>query len=177
MKQIVFSADSRKASAAFCDPITSGSAGVPIVFRFSPEWDGLQKTAVFRGAASADVVLDGDVATVPAAVLSAPGAVLRVGVWGADADSVVIIPTVWAEVGTIVPGAAPSGIAPGDPAPSWAVQVQQIAAEALQTANSLRADVDYILAQLGADPAARRALAAAPVEDERSGSGLLEADE
>lgn len=143
MSSISFSAHGRCARATYCEPITTGSVGLSVSFAFDAAWSGLQKTAIFRGSGMAvDLVLSGDAATVPPEVLTIPGGDLRVGVWGADPDGNVIIPTVWATVGEIVPGAAPSGFDPDPPTPSWAAQVQEIAQDALDTANSVREDAD-----------------------------------
>lgn len=143
MSNISFTACGRCARTTVCEPITTGSVGLSVSFAFDAAWIGLQKTAIFRGSGMAvDLVLSGDSATVPPEVLTIPGGDLRVGVWGADPDGNVIIPTVWATVGEIVPGAAPSGIDPQPPAPSWAAQVQEIAQNALNTANSVREDAD-----------------------------------
>lgn len=143
MSSISFTAHGRCARATVCEPITTGSVGLSVSFAFDAAWSGLQKTAIFRGSGMAvDLVLSGDAATVPPEVLTIPGGDLRVGVWGADPDGNVIIPTVWANVGEIVPGAAPSGFDPDPPTPSWAAQVQEIAQDALDTANSVREDAD-----------------------------------
>lgn len=143
MSNISFTAHGRCARATYCEPITTGSVGLSVSFAFDAAWSGLQKTAIFRGSGMAvDLVLSGDAATVPPEVLTIPGGDLRIGVWGADSDGNVIIPTVWATVGEIVPGAAPSGFDPDPPTPSWAAQVQEIAQNALNTANSVREDAD-----------------------------------
>ena len=143
MSSISFTAHGRCARATVCEPITTGSVGLSVSFAFDAAWGGLQKTAIFRGSGMAvDLVLSGDAATVPPEVLTIPGGDLRIGVWGADPDENVIIPTVWATVGEIVPGSAPSGIDPQPPTPSWVAQVQEIAQDALDTANSVREDAD-----------------------------------
>lgn len=143
MSNISFTAHGRCARATYCEPITTGSVGLTVSFAFDAAWSGLQKTAIFRGSGMAvDLVLSGEAATVPPEVLTIPGGDLRVGVWGADPEGNVIIPTVWATVGEIVPGAAPSGFDPDPPTPSWAAQVQEIAQDALNTANGVREDAD-----------------------------------
>ena len=47
---IIFAASGRAATCKSTEPITAGSVGIPIVFRFDPVWDGLTKTAVFSGS-------------------------------------------------------------------------------------------------------------------------------
>ena len=53
-----------------------------------------------------------------------------------------MIPTVWATAGVIQAGVLPAGVDPSDPSPSWVVQVQQTAAEAMAMAQSVRDDAD-----------------------------------
>lgn len=67
------------------EPVTSGSVNVyPVRFEFSPDWDGLQKTAVFRaGNGSVSVLLnDSGEVNVPWEVIRKPGVMLQVGVYG-----------------------------------------------------------------------------------------------
>lgn len=109
--------------------LTAGmSKAVTVQFVFSPEWDGLTKTAVFsNGKTTVDVLAanwDGDTVPVPHEVLAVPGRHARVGVYGAD-ESGVVLPTVWVSLGKVQPGADPSGDATADPAlPVW-VQIQK----------------------------------------------------
>ena len=109
--------------------LTAGmSKAVTVQFVFSPEWDGLTKTAVFsNGKTTVDVLAanwDGDTVLVPNEVLAVPGRHARVGVYGAD-ESGVVLPTVWVSLGKVQPGADPSGDASADPAlPVW-VQLQK----------------------------------------------------
>ena len=108
--------------------LTAGmSKAVTVQFVFSPEWDGLTKTAVFsNGKTTVDVLAanwDGDTVHVPHEVLAVPGRHARVGVYGAD-ESGVVLPTVWVSLGKVQPGADPSGDASADPSlPVW-VQLQ-----------------------------------------------------
>lgn len=111
--------------------LTAGmSKAVTVQFAFSPEWDGLTKTAVFtNGKTTVDVLAanwDGDTVPVPHEVLAVPGRHARVGVYGAD-ESGVILPTVWVSLGKVQPGADPSGDVSADPAlPVWQQLQQQI---------------------------------------------------
>ena len=121
--------------------LTAGmSKAVTVQFVFSPEWDGLTKTAVFsNGKTTVDVLAanwDGDTVTVPHEVLAVPGRHARVGVYGAD-ESGVVLPTVWVSLGKIQPGADPSGDASADPSlPVWAQLQKQIGdLDDLQTYN------------------------------------------
>ena len=123
-----------KASAHLCSPpelLTVGmSKAVTVQFVFSPEWDGLTKTAVFtNGKTTVDVLAanwDGDTVPVPHEVLAVPGRHARVGVYGAD-ESGVVLPTVWVSLGKVQPGADPSGDVSADPKlPVWAQLQKQI---------------------------------------------------
>lgn len=111
--------------------LTAGMAkAVTVEFVFSPEWDGLTKTAVFsNGKTTVDVLAanwDGDTVPVPHEVLAVPGRHARVGVYGAN-ESGVILPTVWVSLGKIQPGADPSGDETADPSlPVWAQLQKQI---------------------------------------------------
>ena len=111
--------------------LTAGmSKAVTVQFVFSPEWDGLTKTAVFsNGKTTVDVLAanwDGDTVPVPHEVLAVPGRHARVGVYGAN-ESGVILPTVWVSLGKIQPGADPSGDETADPTlPVWAQLQKQI---------------------------------------------------
>lgn len=111
--------------------LTAGmSKAVTVQFVFSPEWDGLTKTAVFsNGKTTVDVLAanwDGDTVPVPHEVLAVPGRHARVGVYGAD-ESGVVLPTVWVSLGKVQPGANPSGDTSADPSlPVWAQLQKQI---------------------------------------------------
>lgn len=111
--------------------LTAGmSKAVTVQFVFSPEWDGLTKTAVFsNGKTTVDVLAanwDGDTVPVPHEVLAVPGRHARVGVYGAD-ESGVVLPTVWVSLGKVQPGADPSGDETADPSlPVWEQLQNQI---------------------------------------------------
>lgn len=121
--------------------LTAGmSKAVTVQFVFSPDWDGLTKTAVFsNGKTTVDVLAanwDGDTVPVPHEVLAVPGRHARVGVYGAD-ESGVVLPTVWVSLGKVQPGADPSGDETADPSlPVWAQLQNQIGdLDDLQTYN------------------------------------------
>ena len=122
--------------------ITRGRVGLQCRFRFSPEWKGLAKTAVFSGAEDRDVIITGDTVTVPAECLSEANRPLWVGVCGKSGDGTVVIPTVYAQLGQIEPGACPSGREPAAPTPDVVAQIQQAAANAEAMARSVRDDAD-----------------------------------
>ena len=121
--------------------LTAGmSKAVTVQFVFSPDWDGLTKTAVFsNGKTAVDVLAanwDGDTVPVPHEVIAVPGRHARVGVYGAN-ESGVVLPTVWVSLGKVQPGADPSGDETADPSlPVWAQLQKQIGdLDDLQTYN------------------------------------------
>ena len=142
---IRFSADIRSARACSDDAITTSSVGIPISLELAPDFAGLAKILCFRTASTAiDIMLpgDADTATVPHDVLVKAGERLQIGIYAADSDGYIVIPTVWATAGVIQAGVLPAGVDPSDPTPSWVVQVQQTADEAMAMAQSVRDDAD-----------------------------------
>ena len=110
---ITFTANVRSASARSDDAITTSSVGIPVNLVLADEFIGLAKTLVFRaGATTVDVVLVGDAteAVVPPDVLTTVGLWLGIGIYAADSDGNVVIPTVWASAGLIQQGTVPSGV-------------------------------------------------------------------
>lgn len=135
--------NTRNATVTEQETLTTGSVGIPLTFCFSPDWDNLSKIACFKTAwAAVDVALTDDSTTIPADVLTTAGEMLYIGVYGALSDGTVAIPTVWVNAGTIRRGAMPSGVDPSEPTPSWVAQVQQIASDAMDTANEVKAEAD-----------------------------------
>lgn len=111
--------------------LTAGmQKAVRVKFLFSPDWDGLTKTAVFsNGKKTVDILQtswDGDEVDIPHEVLTAPGQIAKVGVYGTDKTGL-ILPTVWVQLGKVMPAADPSGDASTDAAlPVWAQLQGQI---------------------------------------------------
>lgn len=98
--------------------ITSGTVGMTAVFAFDSVWDGLAKTAVFRGCKEKRIVpLYDDAAVIPWEVLKEPGVWLSVGVYGTNTDGSLAIPTIWANVCMIRAGATGDGDPSADPTP------------------------------------------------------------
>lgn len=115
-----------RAEARGREPLTVGmSNAVTVGFDFSPEWAGLSKTAVFtNGKITVDVLesqwTDGVAVDIPHEVLAEEGRRVQVGIYGTDGERVVL-PTVWATLGVVLPAAEPSGDASTDPTlPVWA---------------------------------------------------------
>lgn len=91
------------------EAVTSGSVNVyPVRFSFSEDWENLTKTAVFRaGEKTVSVALgDSGECSVPWEVLETPLLRLEAGVYGTQGGEIVL-PTVWADLGFILTGAAP----------------------------------------------------------------------
>ena len=111
--------------------LTAGMAkAVTVEFVFSDDWSGLTKTAVFSaGRTTVDVLesaWDGNKVVVPHEILADAGPIARVGVYGANADGL-ILPTVWVTLGKVMPAAEPSGDPGADPTlPVWAQLQKQI---------------------------------------------------
>lgn len=124
------------------EPLTSGTVGATASFSFDDTWDGLTKTAVFRsGGVTRDVVNISRPVIVPWEVLTKAYSDLYVGVYGTD-DENIGFPTLWAKVGTIQPGADPSGDESADPSPLVWEQMLAVAQEAKAVAQSVRTDAD-----------------------------------
>lgn len=115
--------------------LTGGMVGVPVTFLFDDSWQGLHKTAVFRGGGEPVYVTGVEARTVvPWEVLRA-SCMLQIGVYGVSEDGTLAIPTVWVEVATVLPGADPEGFPAMAPTlPVWK--------QALDTAKSVREDAD-----------------------------------
>lgn len=102
-------ADKNKLTVRKRGLVTSGSVNVyPVCFAFSSDWDGLTHTAVFRADGEPVSVLldDSNQCGIPWEVLVRPGVQLHVGVYGTKGEDIVL-PTIWAGLGQILPGAAP----------------------------------------------------------------------
>lgn len=113
----VLYADKNQLAVREKEPVTSGSVNIyPVRFEFSPDWDGLARTAIFQaGCREQAVSLAGGACTIPSEVLSEPGYYLMAGVFGRSGETVVL-PTVWANLGLISEGAV-TGEAPGPTPP------------------------------------------------------------
>ena len=124
--------------------LTSGMVqAVQVRFCFSPEWEGLTRTAVFRaGQVSVSCLLDEEnCCTVPWECLQTAGTHLMAGVYGTRAQEVVL-PTVECSLGLICTGAQPAENTPQEPTPTLVQQLLTTAETAAQTAASVRADAD-----------------------------------
>lgn len=114
----VLYADKTQLTVRQKEPVASGSSNAyEVQFEFSPEWEELEKTAVFRaGCAGRSVVLTGGSCAVPREVLREPGYFLMAGVCGGLGEDL-IMPTVWANLGLIQEGAGREEDIPGPDTP------------------------------------------------------------
>lgn len=106
---IVLTASKSCLTASRRELLVEGAVNVNIVqFVFSPDWDGLTKTAVFQaGSDKYSVLLDESNETqIPWEVLQNPRRTLYAGVYGTVGGDLVL-PTIWASLGTIQEGATP----------------------------------------------------------------------
>lgn len=133
----------RDATAQATEPITSGSVGMEVSFRFSEDWDGLGKAAIFQGSGqSIDVLLTEDLCVVPHEVLQIPLGHLKIGVYGTGDQGQRVTPTVWADAGRILRGVEPSQIEPTPATQSLVQQILEAAEAAAELAQSVRDDAD-----------------------------------
>ena len=106
-------ADKTKLTVRQREPVTSGSVNVyEARFEFSPDWDGLTRTAVFKsGSQAISVLLDETGQCVIPWEVTDPddkGKALYAGIYGAR-DGTVVLPTVWASLGVILEGVSCCG--------------------------------------------------------------------
>lgn len=113
------------------EPITAGRVGLQCALTFDSAWDGLAKTVVVRGVVRRDIVLAGDTINVPGECLVKENFPVFIGVYGANGSGDIVIPTVWANFGKVLPSARPSGVGPDEPTPDVVAQIQQNSANAL----------------------------------------------
>lgn len=109
---IILQAEKNRLTMIQREQITSGSVNVYRArFEFSPDWDGLTRTAVFKaGAVSRSVLLDDtNECVIPWEVLEKyhPFTNLMAGVYGTKGGEIVL-PTVWARLGQILEGVTTS---------------------------------------------------------------------
>lgn len=102
----VMNVDKNIATISRTEPMTSGSSKVYLVeFYFSPEWDDLNRVAVFRaGDTVVDVLLDkNNICFMPWEVLVDHSIPVDFGVYGTK-NGDVVLPTIWATTEVILEG-------------------------------------------------------------------------
>lgn len=158
--------NTRRAVVGTKELITTSSAGIQVQFTFSEDWDELAKFAIFRngdeGQEVAVALPNSNLTVIPAQSCSEDfvDEPLFVGVYGTDGLGAVIIPTVWASLGVLRPGAVTTDIiTPPEPTPDMWAQILAIANEAAAIADECEANEELRVAaeQLRADAETARA--------------------
>lgn len=140
---ILLSASKNFLSCTSRELLTSGSVNVnEVQFQFSPDWDGLNRTAVFQvGDDATSIILDSDnKCFIPWEALQTPRRTLYVGVYGTK-NGDIVLPTIWASLGEIKCGTT-HGEEPEPPTPDLYDQILNIAKNAESIAQSVRDDAD-----------------------------------
>lgn len=125
----ILHADKNRLTVRQRETVTSGSVNVCTVrFTFSPEWEGMRRVAVFKaGGEPVCVLLDeSGQCAVPWEALETPLVRLTAGVYGTLGGEVAL-PTVWADLGMILTGAA---IGQGEYPPTPELWRQELAGKA-----------------------------------------------
>ena len=109
--------------------ITRGMIGAKVQIEYDGDsWQKLNRTAVFQGAVTKDVLNVDNEVTIPTEVVAKSGLNLFMGLYGTDADNNIAIPTIWIPLGVIQSGADPSGDETTDlTLPVWAQLEQRFA--------------------------------------------------
>lgn len=85
--------------------------GRSVKFEFSPDWEGLSKTAVFTNGIATIIVREhkwvDNVVDIPPEVLNTPNVNVKCGVYGIDSSGSQVIPTLYADLGRVFPSASP----------------------------------------------------------------------
>lgn len=122
--------------------LTSGSVNVYSVrFKFSPDWDGLDKRCVFRtGYDTGNVIAveldENGRCVIPWEVLTTADKLLYAGVYGTKGEEIVL-PTVWALLGKILQGTYP-GEGSGPPTPDAWQQLKDDLARAAEELENIQ---------------------------------------
>lgn len=122
--------------------ITTGRRGLECAFEFNSAWDGLAKTVIVNGVVKRDIVLVSDTIVVPGECLAREQFPLRIGVYGANGAGEIVIPTIWANFGKILPSARPSGVNPDEVTPDIVAQIQTNSSDALRMAQEVMRRAD-----------------------------------
>lgn len=99
--------------------IPQGIVGATVSFDFGPEWAGLTKNVVFVGVTDKEILNIQDSVYLPPEVVSTPNIIVKVGVVGVDGNKKMVIPTLWADLGTVKP-ATPADMGYDPTLPIWA---------------------------------------------------------
>lgn len=99
--------DGARARVLTLESIPANASGLTVAFVLSDVWDGLQATCLFKAG---DIVCRAEEfsvvgAIIPKDVLKYPGEKLFVGLQGVNRLTKTVIPTIWADLGDILPSA------------------------------------------------------------------------
>lgn len=130
--------DTRIASVKRREKITAGSVGIQCNFAFSGDWDGLGRVAVFEtDKHKISVELFTPVVTIPWEVCEEAGLDVIVGVYGTNGTGTIVIPTIYAKLGTVSVGTTTEDAENAQaPTSSDVQQIMSAAAGAVNTANN-----------------------------------------
>lgn len=99
-------------------PITRGITGAVVEILYDdPMWAGLTKKVAFEGVTTKEDIYEGSIVPFPGEVATKKNAFIRVGITGVNVAEAVVIPTMWAELGTVRDSAYGDYPMPGEPVP------------------------------------------------------------
>ena len=106
--------------------IPKGIIGAKVQIEYADDvWNALNKTAVFQGHTTKDIIDVDTEVIIPPEVVADAGAMLFMGLYGVDANNNIALPTMWVPLGVIQNAADPSGDTSTDSTlPVWA-QLEQ----------------------------------------------------
>lgn len=135
------SVEGKNATITKRDKITAGQRGLAIKFTFSPEWEGLSKTAQFYNELSTvNVIITNNIAVIPAEIAVANEEVFLT-VIGKDSDGIKI-PTISVSFGRTLFGEHGGAVSPVPPTPKWSDQIEAAVNIAVNTANAVKQQAD-----------------------------------
>ena len=115
-----------RAETVWAEPIPVGISGATVTLEFDdPRWASLEKHILFVGAKDVPVLFAEESVELPAEVATVPNIVVKMGIWGIDAENNMAIPTLWAELGTVRP-AADKEMGSDQKLPVWAQMLGMI---------------------------------------------------
>ena len=134
--------------------IPRGITGAVVEFLYDDDiWAGLRKKVAFRGSGEVEVLCDGDTATFPAEVTQQKNRLVTVGITGVSEDGTIVIPTLWAELGTVADSAYGDYPAAGEPVqPVWAQLLAMMGTLAnlnTEARENLVAAINEVLSKVG----------------------------
>ena len=135
-------------------PIPRGITGAVVEFLYDDDiWAGLRKKVAFRGSGEVEEICDSDTVIFPTEVAQQKNKRVTVGVTGVSEDGTIVIPTLWADLGTVKDSACGDYPAPGEPVPPiWAQLLAMIGTlENLNTEarENLVAAINEVLSKVG----------------------------